>query len=151
MPSSYWVCVGLLALIALQCFVIEGARRVYERTVQGFKTQIAVTEILGVELGKLHQLFEEVDHGRVVPQNILEMWLLSLETEIREGPGLGRDALWEFNEGRKTNYRDVPEKLGAQREWIGDYMIRIRTFIKQQDQESIALRKQAKAISIIKQ
>lgn len=32
MPGSSWVIVGLLVVVAFQCFVIEGARRVYGRT-----------------------------------------------------------------------------------------------------------------------
>jgi len=33
MPGSAWAIVGLLVVIAFQCFVIEGARRVYDRTI----------------------------------------------------------------------------------------------------------------------
>ncbi len=70
MPGSYWVSVGLLAVIAFQCVVIEGARRVYART--KWLQDLAKTDrqnigagvkITGCEVGI--ELFRELGRGWV--------------------------------------------------------------------------------------
>jgi len=131
LPGLLWLVVALLVLILFLLQLMEGGRRLYERTLRELDKAMKFAE----KLGRIHGVGETIylrcspDSTQPLPKKELQMWVNSIENTLRDE--FGEAGIAGFYKGAGDN-RSAPGELAEQEQWVGDYLKRLHNFICQQ-------------------
>src|SRR5258708_10811289 len=101
LPGFYWAGLLLLAIILLLLYVIEGAQRLYERTLRELGAEVKAAEKLSRIQGNGEPIYRQCspDAKEALPRNTLYYWLNDIENAISEA--FGQQNLFEFQKSVK--------------------------------------------------
>ena len=146
LPGSYWAIAGLFAVIVYKCYLVAGARYLYEQTLREVGIEMKAAEKLSRIHGRGEAIYRRCnpDAKAPLPKDTLWVWLNEAKNALREE--FRQEGVDEFLKSvngsikGSGDHRDIPTELHDQEDWMGAHLIALFNFIEHKRTGSIARR-----------